>query len=148
MGFVGLPSPICLGILWVTWMPGIFFNFQSMKVLYLNLLWIMFHYEHTEWWRARRPKGNNWHLKWGLQTVIPVGHQYKNKISIFKGPGIFFEVIIIVLSLTSLGCLWSRESWSLLIVMLSRSQIYLLWPVLSKSLSLHWSWNETAESRS
>lgn len=79
--------------------------------------------------------------------VIAVGHQYKNKISIFKGPGIFFKVIIIVLSLTSLGCLWSGESWSLLIVMLSRSQIYLLWSVLLKNLSLHWSWNETRESR-
>lgn len=48
MGHVGLPAPICLGILWVTWMLGIFFNFQSMKVLYLNLLRIMFHYL-THW---------------------------------------------------------------------------------------------------
>lgn len=41
--------------------------------------------------------------------MIPVGHQYKVKFCIFKGPGIFFKAIITVLRLTSLGCVWGGK---------------------------------------
>lgn len=114
MRHMGLPAPICLGILWVTWMLGILLNFQSMKVLYLNLLKIMFHYLMYWMMKSTEAQGEQLAFKMEPQNGDSVGHQSKNKISIFKGPGIFFEVTMIIFpSLTCLGCLWSGESWSL-----------------------------------
>lgn len=61
--------------------------------------------------KSTEAQGEQLAFKMEPQNGDSVGHQSKNKISIFKGKGIFFEVtMIIVPSLTCLGCLWSGES--------------------------------------